>query len=116
MKIEGLCPPPPGQRVQGWCLYRSDRWEWECPQQEDEPVFVPVPVPDPDGAGLHGSGQTRSDGRPKRVRSARQAGEGEILRIARFGIGSAPDFPEAAKVDFRSGDVDGFDAATYVSP
>jgi len=49
MKIERLSPPPPSQRVQGWCLYRADRWEWECPQQEDELGFVPVPVPDGGG-------------------------------------------------------------------
>ena len=40
MKIERLSPPPPGHRVQGWCLYRNDRWDGECPQQEDELGFV----------------------------------------------------------------------------
>lgn len=40
MKFERLTLPPPGQRVQGWCLYRNDRWDGECPQEEDELGFL----------------------------------------------------------------------------
>lgn len=40
MKIERLSPPPPGQRVQGWCLYLNDRWDGECPQEEDDLGFL----------------------------------------------------------------------------
>lgn len=40
MEIQRLSPPTPGQRVQGWCLYRNDRWDGECPQQEDELGFL----------------------------------------------------------------------------
>lgn len=40
MKIQRLSLPPPGQRVRGWCLYRNDRWDGECPQQEDELGFL----------------------------------------------------------------------------
>lgn len=32
--------PPPGQRVPGWCLYLNDRWDGECPQQQDELGFL----------------------------------------------------------------------------
>jgi hypothetical protein len=39
MKIERLSLPTPGQRVRGWCLYRNDRWNGECPQEEDELGF-----------------------------------------------------------------------------
>lgn len=40
MKIQRLSLPPPGQRVRGWCPDRNDRWDGECPQQEDEPGFL----------------------------------------------------------------------------
>lgn len=40
MKIHRLSLPPPDRPVRGWCLYLNDRWDGECPQEQDELGFV----------------------------------------------------------------------------
>lgn len=36
MNISRLNPPPEGENLQGWCLYKDDRWDGPEPQEWDE--------------------------------------------------------------------------------
>ena len=52
MMIDRLTLPLPGHPVCGWCLYLNDRWEGECPQEEDELGFLVYADKDSAYAGL----------------------------------------------------------------
>ena len=40
MNIHRLPLPLPDHPAHGWCLYLSDRWDGECPQEQDELGFL----------------------------------------------------------------------------